>query len=245
MMHGSQQGTNGSPQRGIPQGINGTPQGNDSPVSALTCSSGLDREQTGATVSALPPTTVTAAAPTTGAAGKRKTKPEHATIASMITVEDIQNSAQRLCGFLDPLCVHIQNKGTLPGSNSRLCVVCGNDCHEVCRICDVALHYTNTSPGWQVPCYFHYHNTSFFGLARSDWKMVGVKKSKFTIPDEATLAMHAKAMKELHAKTITKPNKTPSKLTDCSSSDNHNKPKESSDTGKDEDIDPTRGSRWL
>jgi hypothetical protein len=77
----------------------------------------------------------------------------------------------------------------------------------------VAVHYTNTSPGWQVPFFFQYHNTSFFGLARSDFTIAGVKRSKFTIPeDEHTLASHSKAMKELHAKVITKPNKTPSKL---------------------------------
>jgi hypothetical protein len=29
----------------------------------------------------------------------------------MITVEDIQNSEHRLCGFLDPLCVHLQHRG--------------------------------------------------------------------------------------------------------------------------------------
>jgi hypothetical protein len=54
--------------------------------------------------------------------------------------------------------------------------------------------------------------------------MAGVKRSKLTIPDEQTLACHAKAMKELHAKAITKPNKTPSKLADSSSSNNDNTP---------------------
>jgi hypothetical protein len=43
--------------------------------------------------------------------------------------------------------------------------------------------------------------------------MAEVKRNKFTIPDEQTLASHSKAMKELHAKAITKPNKTPSWLT--------------------------------
>jgi hypothetical protein len=143
----------------------------------------------------------------------------------MITVEDMQNSEHRLCGFLDPLCVHIQHKGTLPGTNKQVCVVCGKACHEICGICKVALHYTNTSPGWHVPCYFQYHNTSFFGLARDDWKMAGSKKTEFTIPDDATLAGHAEAMKELHEKAFHKPNKTHSKLADSSSSNNDNTPK--------------------
>jgi hypothetical protein len=158
----------------------------------------------------------------------------------MITVEDIQNSGQRLCGFLDPLCLHIQNKDTYPGNNSRLCVVCGHDCHEKCGICDVALHYTNTTIGCRVPCYFQYHNTSFFGLARSDWRMSGIKKSKFTIPDEATLVRHAKAMKELHEKAVNKPNNTPTTLDDSRSSNNDNTPMENSGPSVDADIDQSR-----
>jgi hypothetical protein len=56
-----------------------------------------------------------------GSRCKHKTKPEGATIASMITMEDIQNSEHHLCGFLDPLWVHVQHKGTLPGKNSQRC----------------------------------------------------------------------------------------------------------------------------
>jgi hypothetical protein len=37
-----------------------------------------------------------------------------------------------------------------------------------------------------------------WALARSDFKIAGVKRSKFTIPDGPTLACHAKAMKELY-----------------------------------------------
>jgi hypothetical protein len=160
----------------------------------------------------------------------------------MITLEDIQNSEQCLCGFLDPLCVHIQHKGTLPGHNKQVCVcvACGKVCHEICGICNVALHYTNTSPGWEVPCYFQYHNTSFFGLARSDWKIAGVKKSKLTIPDDTTLAGHAKAMKELHEKASSKLNKTHSKLADSSSSNNDNTPKGTSAPEVHEGIDQNR-----
>lgn len=29
-----------------------------------------------------------------------------------------------------------------------------------------------------VPCYIHYHNTSFYGLARSDYKMAGITAKK-------------------------------------------------------------------
>jgi hypothetical protein len=196
-----------------------------SSVSAFTSSTAGNGEQPGSTATVSTTTTTTTTTTITTTTKHKRTKPEDATIASMITVEDIQNSEHRLCGFLDPLCVHLQHKGTLPGNNSQKCVVCGKDCHEICGICDVTVHYTNTSPGWQVPRFFQYHNTSFFGLARSDFKMAGVKRSKFTIPDEQTLACHAKDMKELHAKAITKPNKTPSKLADSSSSDNDNSPK--------------------
>ena len=29
-----------------------------------------------------------------------------------------------------------------------------------------------------IPCYMHYHNTSFYGLARSDYKMTGLTAKK-------------------------------------------------------------------
>jgi hypothetical protein len=66
--------------------------------------------------------------------------------------------------------------------------------------------------------------------ASLDWQgqtlrwLDGVKRSKFTIPDGQILASHAQAMNALHAKAITKPNKTPSKLADSSSSNNDNTP---------------------
>jgi hypothetical protein len=195
--------------------IPGSLQEHDSSVPVFASSTAGNEEQPGSTATVsttITPTTTTITTTTTTKC--KRTKPEDASIASVITVEDIQNSEHCLCGFLDPLCVHLQHKGTLPGNNSRTCVVCGKDCHEICGICNVAVHYTNTSPGWQFPCFFQYHNTSFFRLARSDFKIAGVKRSKFTIPVEHTLASHSKAMKELHAKVITKPNKTPSKLAD-------------------------------
>jgi hypothetical protein len=67
--------------------------------------------------------------------------------------------------------------------------------------------------------------------------MAGVKRNKFTIPDEQTLANHSKAMKELHAKAITKPNKTPSKLADSILSNNDNTPKGTTATEVHADID--------
>jgi hypothetical protein len=65
-----------------------------------------------------PVSTTTATTTITTTTKCKRTKPEDATIASMITVEDIQNSEHCLCGFFDPLCVHLQHKGTLPGNNS-------------------------------------------------------------------------------------------------------------------------------
>jgi hypothetical protein len=78
-----------------------------------------------------PGSTATVSTTTTTTTKLKRTKPEDANIASMITVEDIQNSEHRLCGFLDPLCVHLQHKGMLPGNYSQKCVVCGKNCHAM------------------------------------------------------------------------------------------------------------------
>jgi hypothetical protein len=127
-----------------------------SSVSSSTSSKAGNEEQPGSTATESITTTTTATTTTTTTTitittttKRKRTKPQNATIASMITVDDMQNSEHRLCGFLDPLCVHIHHKGTLPGTNKQVCVVCGKACqHEICGICKVALHYTNTSPGW-------------------------------------------------------------------------------------------------
>ena len=46
-----------------------------------------------------------------------------------------------------------------------------------------------------VPCYIHYHNTTFFGLARSDYKLAGVSSKK-------DWKSSSKQAKEIHYRKI-------------------------------------------
>jgi hypothetical protein len=63
---------------------------------------------------------------------------------------------------------------------------------EKCGICGVPLHNTNTTNDWKVPCFFPYHNTSFFGLCKEDWRQdYPIQKGKFTIPADDAIARHA------------------------------------------------------
>jgi hypothetical protein len=47
-----------------------------------------------------------------------------------------------------------------------------------------------------------YHNTSYFGLARDDWKITGAQKKQFMLPDEDLLQPHTEAIRELKAKAV-------------------------------------------
>jgi hypothetical protein len=151
---------------------------------------------------------------------KRKTRPDDTSIASVITVNHLKHSDEHLCGFLDKLCNHIQARGTFDRHNKQCCVVCGHLTQEKCSKCNVPLHYTNTTNGGKVPCFFQYHNTSFFGLCKEDWRITPFKKGSFTIPDEDTVAKHAEVMKELHAEAVNRSNYTPPEVTDSNSSNN-------------------------
>ena len=100
------------------------------------------------------------------------------------------------------MCRHMNSKTTLPNKNTQVCLVCGKGCHEKCGLCDKVLHYTNIQPGMTAPCFMQYHNTSYFGLARDDWKITGAQKKHFTLPDEDLVQQHAESMRELKAKAV-------------------------------------------
>jgi len=66
-----------------------------------------------------------------------------------------------------------------------------------------------------VPCFFQYHNTSYFGLAKSDCQLVG-------LPTEDTQKQHADQLQQLHKKALEKdlrkPNNSATNLANSSSS---------------------------
>jgi hypothetical protein len=162
----------------------------------------------------------------------RKRMRDDQTVASLLTTEHYEEGRElRLCGDISNLCEHINTKATLPKKNTRVCFVCGNGCHEMCAMCDKVLHYSFTQPGMKVPCFFAYHNSAFFGLARDDWKITGAKKKQYTLPDEDRLQQHAEAMRQLEAKAnakrAQKHNNSNASLADSNSGNNNNEQQQS------------------
>jgi len=112
-------------------------------------------------------------------------------------------SSTRLCGFLDTIIEHIESCKRFPGTNGRLCVVCGVRTAKYCSKCGKPMH---TSPiegsDSQVSCFIHYHNTSFFGLAREDCKMVKKRQKDWSFPTEQQRQLNAAQMKQIHKQSV-------------------------------------------
>ena len=124
-----------------------------------------------------------------------------------VTSESIKKaSGRRLCGDLCPLIDHMSSIRPVPNRNSKVCVVCGKDAYHVCTKCigedgkpGVAMHAAPNLRGvgeYGVPCYMHYHNTSFFGLARADYRLAGhSNKAKWVKATPAKKQQHYKHVK--------------------------------------------------
>jgi len=125
-----------------------------------------------------------------------------------LTKKDFDHSKTRLCGDLTPLCDHMMTCIPIPGKGHKICVVCGDMAYHVCMKCvgpdgrrGVALHI-KTHKGdekgantFDVPCFYHCHNTSFFGLAKNDHKLVGKRKCDYAFPTAEEMQNHRKETK--------------------------------------------------
>ena len=110
------------------------------------------------------------------------------TMSSVTQASIKEASRKRLCGDLCPLIEHLSSIQQIPNRNSKVCVVCGKDCYHVCMKCvgddgrkGVAMHCAPILTGRGhagIPCNVHYHNTSFYGLARNDYRLAGVSAKK-------------------------------------------------------------------
>ena len=68
---------------------------------------------------------------------------------------------------------------TTSTDHPKICMVCGGDCYSSCGICDTLLHIMpakGTHSGKR--CFFDYHNDAFFGMARSECNLSGIKNQK-------------------------------------------------------------------
>jgi len=128
--------------------------------------------------------------------------------AGNLSKQDFDNNQKRLCGDLTPLYPHIEHCVPIPNKGHKVCVVCGEMAYHVCMECvgpdgnkGVALHVKaggkHTANKTSTPCFFHYHNTSFFGLAKNDHCLIGKRKRDYSFPTEEEMIEHRKITKNI------------------------------------------------
>jgi hypothetical protein len=128
---------------------------------------------------------------------------------SGVTSDDVKKADKRLCGNLCQLLQHVDSVAPLPNGSKRVCSVCGVKCGYMCGKCKVPLHYYDYNPKEKgaetVHCFLQYHNTNYYGLAKKDRTLVGVKHKDFTLPDIIRMNEHSIAMQRLRVQDISSP----------------------------------------
>jgi hypothetical protein len=98
-----------------------------------------------------------------------------------VTAGVLKQHGVRLCGFLGDVSEHFDACQTMEDKGKKLkCVFCGKCTYQFCGICGVAVHkfpQPNVGDG-VTSCFFRYHDSGCFGLARDDWKITNKKRMK-------------------------------------------------------------------
>eukprot|EP00957_Ditylum_brightwellii_P062586 4749331-Ditylum_brightwellii.AAC.1 len=82
----------------------------------------------------------------------------------------------RLCSNLENFNKHIASK--LNAKNPKPCEVWGLECYTKCNVCNAAVHYLPQKGSQKnQTCFVNFHGDYFFGLARNDATMVGMKNN--------------------------------------------------------------------
>ena len=128
-----------------------------------------------------------------------------------LTQEAFGNNSKRLCGDLTSLHRHVESvKPT--DSSGRMCVVCGKRCYSACVACGEAMHRFSkkTDDLGAVPCFYHHHNATFFGLSKHDAPVAGTRIKDWSFPSQSRIATHKKdVMRLLQPRAIALPPTTP------------------------------------
>ena len=118
---------------------------------------------------------------------------------SKLTRGHFTKNTKRLCGDLTFLYRHV--KSVKPTDSSGcICVVCGKRCYQVCTACGEAMHRFSTKERTQrevVPCFYHHHNTSFFGLSKKDAPVNGTKTKEWCFPSPNKMARHRRDVQRI------------------------------------------------
>lgn len=90
---------------------------------------------------------------------------------------------RRFCRDMDEFQQHLVSATIDPNNNSAPCQVCGSKTLWKCGVCGVRCCAGKRS--WDgLQCFSRFHNIKYFGLARCDSKIHGVKQSDWTKPNE-------------------------------------------------------------
>jgi hypothetical protein len=109
------------------------------------------------------------------------------------------NSKKRLCGFLGDVKEHYDACSTMVERSKKLnCVFCGKPSYQFCSLCQVAVHkFPRSDDGGGTSCFFHWHDTACFGLARDDWRITNKKMKEWHYPTMEEMSTNEVQMKKL------------------------------------------------
>jgi hypothetical protein len=103
----------------------------------------------------------------------------------------------RLCGSLDDLAAHMNSMRKT--GNTSPCQVCGKGTAWKCDMCGEHMCVLNNRSFNGARCAIHYHNDSFFGLAKSDFKpLMNKAANQWVPPNPVQISRNAK-----HISTLT------------------------------------------
>jgi hypothetical protein len=109
---------------------------------------------------------------------------------------------KRLCGFISPLVDHYNSCKTMENGKKLNCAFCGKPTYQFCSLCGVAVHKFVDKDSRQTPCFFLWHDTGCFGLAKADWKITNKKMKEWTYPTMAQIKANRQQMKRLNDQVI-------------------------------------------
>jgi hypothetical protein len=112
------------------------------------------------------------------------------------------STKKRLCGFMGTLKDHFEACGSMERGKKLNCAFCNKPTYQFCSLCDVPMHKFVDKESREIPCFYHWHDTGCFGLAKVDWKITNKKMKDWTFPSLEEINNNVKEMKRLHDQVI-------------------------------------------
>jgi hypothetical protein len=108
-------------------------------------------------------------------------------------------SQNRMCGFLGDITEHYAYCQALDEKKKLTCAFCGKLTYQYCGLCEVALHkFPKEDIGDGITsCFFRWHDTGCFGLARNDFRITNKKQKDWSFPTMTEMEANEEQMKRL------------------------------------------------